>query len=217
MIKKFVLLITVLLIGNMSVMAETHARKILVIGDSMTGWLAERINAHAQKNGYVVETVVWDGATIAKYANNSKFAGFIKQHDPDGVVVCLGMNEMLGHDFENRLKPTLDKFVSAIGNRSLLWVGPPSWPGKGTGKEFNDFMVKHLGAQHYIVNTHLNLPRQSKTNPHPTRSGMNIIGDAVIEFNEKHNTINLPGYVKPGAGEASRSKVYIYKKMKEQF
>ena len=32
--------------------------KVLFIGDSMTGWMAERLNAYGQKNGFSVATII---------------------------------------------------------------------------------------------------------------------------------------------------------------
>lgn len=212
---KFLSLLVTLILSLFSFNAE--AKKILVFGDSMTGWLAERINAYAVHNGYTVETIVWDGATISKYANSDGLAKFIRDHDPDGVVVCLGMNEMLGKNFNNRLKPSLDKLLKVIGDRDLLWVGPPAWPGRGDGREFNDFMLGQLGSERYVTTNRLSLPRQSAGNPHPSRAGMNMMADEVMNFSKTHSALPVSVNVIPGPSETSKSKVYIYKRMKERF
>ena len=34
-------------------------KNVLFIGDSMTGWMADRLNAYGEKNGFKVSSVVW--------------------------------------------------------------------------------------------------------------------------------------------------------------
>ena len=54
------------------------AKKILFIGDSMTGWLAERLESYGKQNGFEVSTVVWDGSTIKKWGSTPRLTSIIR-------------------------------------------------------------------------------------------------------------------------------------------
>ena len=104
-------------------------KKIMFFGDSTTGWLAERLQAYGEKNGFEVATVVWDGATMRKYANNAaKLKQYITASHPDVVFVSLGMNEMGTAKPETQLAGHMQKIKNTIGNIPIIWLGPVSWP-----------------------------------------------------------------------------------------
>lgn len=190
-------------------------KKLLVIGDSMTGWLGERLNAYGGLNGFEVATVVWDGSTISKWAKPGALERYLEEIDPDGVVVCLGMNSLFEPNPSKRLKEPADAIIKAIGDRQLLWVGPPSWPGKGKGEAFNEWMETELGPGRYFNSSSLTLPRQSKTNPHPTRVGIEQWTDSVARWIPGHAQLNLKVDSVPASGKASRGATFIYKKMNQ--
>lgn len=194
---------------------EKPIRKVLFIGDSMTGWMAERLNAYGQKNGFEVATIVWDGSTIRKWGASQKLASQIKAHDPDAVFVSLGLNELFEPNPESRLGGSLKTILSAIGNRPYLWIGPPSWPGHKEGATFNRWMEEKLGSDRYFRSDALQLERQSKSNPHPSRDGIIKWMDEVVEWIPSNTDLNFESLEKPGGSEMSRGKVFIYKRMKE--
>ncbi len=109
-------------------------RNVLFIGDSMTGWLSERLNAYGRLNGFDVSTIVWDGSTINKWANSTKLQKNILLQEPDAIFVSLGMNELFEQHPETRLNTAVDKILDAAGDIPVIWVGPPSWPGHNKGK-----------------------------------------------------------------------------------
>ncbi|MDE6393335.1 MAG: SGNH/GDSL hydrolase family protein [Muribaculaceae bacterium] len=111
-------------------------RKVLFIGDSMTGWLAERLNAYGNENGFEVATVVWDGSTIRKWGSSPRLVSIIGQQDPDAIFISLGMNELFEADPEKRLRSSLDAITGAAGDIPVVWIGPPSWPGHDKGDNF---------------------------------------------------------------------------------
>lgn len=192
------------------------ARKILFIGDSMTGWLAERLNAYGEENGFEVSTVVWDGSTISKWGRSPKFAELVKKQNPDAVFISLGMNELFELHPDRKLKGAVENIRHAIGDRPLLWVGPPSWPGHdGNGKVLNDWLEKELGDSLFYRSSGLKIPRQSPGNPHPTRAGMVAWIDSVVSWMPEHAAVTLPGIKKPEGARMSRGKHFIYKRMKE--
>lgn len=190
-------------------------KKIMFFGDSTTGWLAERLQAYGEKNGFEVATVVWDGATMRKYANNAaKLKQYITASHPDAVFVSLGMNEMGTAKPETQLAGHMQKIKNTIGNIPIIWLGPVSWPAHPKwGPALDKWLPSTLGEGHYFSGLGLQLPRQSKTNPHPTRAGANKWVDELIKWmKEGHAAVNLPGYAAP-TKSFSRPKSYIYKKM----
>lgn len=196
--------------------ADTAAtvRKVLFIGDSMTGWLAERFNAYGAKNGFEVATVVWDGSTIGKWGSSPRAAQIVKSQKPDALLVSLGMNELLERNPEKRLSGPLQKLLDSAGDVPVIWIGPPSWPGKPGGDALNDFLAEKLGDS-YFRSSGLEIQRQGKNNPHPTRAGAVKWMDAVATWLQESGQLRFPGLSKPEGSAMSRGKIFIYKKMKE--
>lgn len=190
-------------------------KKVLFIGDSMTGWLSERLNAYGEENGFEVSTVVWDGSTITKWGNSSKLSSIVNEQDPDAVFISLGMNELFELRPEQKLKTAVENIKSAAGTRPILWVGPPSWPGHDKGKVLNDWLESELGEDSFFRSSDLELPRQSAKNPHPTRIGMVEWMDSVVTWMPDHAAVVLPGISKPEGAKMSRGKSFVYKRMKE--
>lgn len=192
--------------------AETPAKSVLFIGDSMTGWLAERLNAYGQENGFTVMTEIWDGSTIKKWAQSPRLGALVKQYKPDVIFVSLGLNELLEPNPQKRLKAHLDKIKATAGGVPIIWLGPPSWPGKKGGEVLNSWLASQLGAGHYFNSLSLDIARQSARNPHPTRKGSAVWIDRVMEWMPQHGAVQLPGYKVPKA-QMVRPKVFNYRRM----
>ncbi len=190
------------------------AKKILFIGDSMTGWLSERLNAYGRENGFDVATVVWDGSTISKWGTSSKLTSLIEEQNPDAVFISLGMNELF-EAHPSKLKGAVEHIKAAAGGRPILWVGPPSWPGHDKGAVLNDWLKNEMGEDSYFSSLHLTLPRQSAKNPHPTKEGMVEWMDAIVEWMPDHAAVKLPGITKPDGNKMVRGNTFVYKRMKE--
>lgn len=198
-----------------SVHAE-DARKLLFMGDSMTGWMAERVCAYGEANGFEVATIVWDGSTIRKWGECApKISEYVEQIDPDAVFICLGLNESAEKHPEANLDSALSAIIDAVGERDIVWVGPPTWPGKDYGEPLNSWLAGKLGDSRYFDSQSLVLPRQSATNPHPSREGMNAWADALMEWVPLNSSVNLPGTKRPET-DHKRGPVFIYRKMKDQ-
>lgn len=193
---------------------RTPAKKILFIGDSMTGWLSERLNAYGQENGFEVATVVWDGSTITKWGTSPKLASMIQEQDPDAVFISLGMNELFEAN-PGKLKGAVEHIKKAVGDRPILWVGPPSWPGHNKGAVLDEWLKEAVGEDSYFSSLHLTLPRQSAKNPHPTKEGMVDWMDAVVEWMPDNAAVKLPGVNRPEGSRMVRGNTFIYKRMKE--
>ncbi len=189
--------------------------KLLVIGDSMTGWIGERLAAYGQKNGFEVATIVWDGSTIKKWgANEAKIKKYVDQIDPDAVMVCLGLNESAEKNPQSQLGASYSAIMKAIGDLPVVWIGPPEWPGKNYGEPLNGWLATKMGDGAYFESLDLPLPRQSATNPHPSREGIAKWVDALMQWMPGNAAFQLPGYEKPSVPH-TRGKTFIYRKMKD--
>lgn len=190
-------------------------RNVLFIGDSMTGWMADRLNAYGEKNGFKVSSVVWDGATIEKWADSDKIESLIAEYKPDAVFVSLGMNELFEQNPERRLSAAVDKITRSFGDVPYLWIGPPSWPEHEKGEKLTDWLGERLGEGRYFNSFHLTLPRQGKTNPHPSKAGIEKWMDAVAEWIPEHTDLRFRTLDNPGPGKMSRPETFIYRKINE--
>lgn len=209
------LLLTLLTVGALTPAMAQEVKTLLVMGDSMSGWMGERLNAYGQTNGFDVATIVWDGSTIKKWgAEADRAKSLVDEIDPDAVIICLGLNECAERNPESQLGKPLAEIIEAVGDRPLLWVGPPSWPGKDYGEPFNSWLAGKLGEKRFFLSKDIDMPRQSATNPHPTREGINEWTDAIVEWIPNNATFKLPGYNAPDVAP-SRGKTFIYRKMKE--
>lgn len=199
---------------SIPVMADDSPR-LLFMGDSMTGWMAERVNAYGEANGFEVATIVWDGSTIRKWGENApKIKEYVESIDPDAVFICLGLNESAEKNPEKRLADSLSSILDAVGEREVIWVGPPSWPGKDFGEPLNGWLAEKLGEGHYFDSLSLRLPRQSAKNPHPSRQGMESWADSLMHWVKENTELALPLKDEPKVAH-SRGKTFIYRKMKE--
>ena len=194
---------------------ETPIKKVLIFGDSMTGWLGERLNAYGQKDGFQVATVVWDGSTIKKWGSTSKLSAIIKEQNPDAVLICLGLNELFSPNPQAQLGNYLHNILTAVGDRECLWIGPPSWPGKKGGEAINNWLESKLGSHRFYNSSSLKLARQSKTNPHPTKAAAAQWMDEIISWIPHHSDLNFKSLESPGPNVMSRGKIFIYKRMRE--
>lgn len=209
--------LTCLFISSIEISAEEnqphYVKNAMVIGDSMAGWLGERLNAYGQENGFNVGTIVWDGATIQKYANSTGLKKIIETQNPEIVFVCLGMNN-LGEATPSNLKTYIDKIKSIVGNRRLIWIGPPSWPGKPQWTKLNSWLEEEFGSENYFNSFNLDLPRQSKVNPHPTRDGIMKWGDSIMTWAGNEN-VGFKSVHQPKSTQMARGKFFLYKRMRE--
>lgn len=190
-------------------------KRVLFIGDSMTGWLSERLNAYGRENGFEVSTVVWDGSTIQKWANSPKLKSTIESVNPDAVFISLGLNELFEANPQANLNASVDKILHAVGDRDLVWVGPPSWPGHSKGEVLNKWLEKKLGSHRFFRSFDLKLKRQSSTNPHPSKEGIVEWVNALTEWLPAHSEVKFESLKAPASHQMVRGKHFIYKRMKE--
>ena len=151
---------------------------------------------------------------IKKWGSTPKLPTLVKTYKPDVILVSLGMNELFEQK-PSRFKAQVDAIKAAAGDVPVIWVGPPSWPGHGKGETLNSWLADEMGDGHFFRSFDLKLPRQSKTNPHPTRQGMIEWMDAVVNWIQEDGAVKLPGIEHPIGDQMSRGKNFVYKRMKE--
>lgn len=200
-------------------MMENHQteyiKNVLFIGDSMTGWMAERLEAYGLENGFEVSTVLWDGSTISKWGTGMRVKKLIDNYKPDAVFISLGMNELLERNPEKRLSSYVTNIKNQIGDLPYMWVGPPSWPGKGNGELLNDWLESQMPHGSFYRSCNLSLDRQSKTNPHPTKASVKLWLDRVVDFIVLNELMPFKSLNRPSTTQMKRGKVFIYKRMKD--
>lgn len=211
------LLALLIAVGVLAPRAEENARKVLLVGDSMAGWLGERLAAYGAQNGFEVSTVIWDGSTIKKWSDSKGFRNILAKENPDAVMICLGMNDLFRPNPEKSYGTALNHILEAVGDRPLLWIGPPSWPGTKHTDTLTPWLSKRLGPKKYFQSKTLNLQRQSKTNPHPTKAASSAWMDEIVKWIPAHSEISFKSLEKPSGKQMTRGKTYIYKRMKETF
>lgn len=194
--------------------SDECAGTILFVGDSMTGWLAERLNAYGEANGFTVMAEIWDGSTIRKWGSDTYLAQAVARYKPDAVFVSLGLNELFETNPEKRLRKSMDSIKKALGDVPVIWIGPLSWPGKNMGSNLNGWLADEMGEGHYFDSFDMSLPRQGKNNPHPTREATAKWMDAIVRWLQTDGAVKLPSYESPAKEKMSRPKVFNYRRMK---
>lgn len=212
------MLVTTVLLGMMSAMAQSQpVKKVLFLGDSQTGWMGERLTAYGAENGFEVATITWDGATPQKYVKSGKLPSLIAQHKPDVIFINLGMNALLERNPQSALGSSMASIKKAIGDTPFVWIGPLAWPGKGKGETLVNWLKKNVedSPNGYFYNaSDENIPRQSKTNPHPTRDGAALLMDHIVSWLPTTG-INFSSLRKPTGQQMMRGKTFIYRRMNQ--
>lgn len=196
-------------------MSAANVRKVLFIGDSNAGWMAERLNAYGSENDFDVATVVWDGSTISKWAASRRLNSIISDIKPDAIFVCLGMSELFEKKPASTLKAPVEKILDAFGGKPFLWIGPPSWPGHPECENLDRWLANQLGESNYFSSLTLSLPRQSAKNPHPSKEGIIKWIDEVIEWIPGNANMKFKSLNPPEGAQMSRGRTFIYKRMQE--
>lgn len=211
-------LLFILCTGRMAAMERSDSvpevRKVLFIGDSMTGWLAERLEAYGKQNGFEVAAYVWDGSTIDKWADTPRLKRIVEAETPDAIFLSLGLNEL----FEarpSRFATGVKRITDSFGSVPYLWIGPPSWPGSDKGEILNRWLEEQLPEGSFFRSFELEIPRQGKRNPHPTREGSNRWMDAVAAWLPANAPFRFRSLDAPQGRQYLRGSTFVYRRMKE--
>ena len=144
-------------------------KNVLHIGDSMVGGtfgltkaLEKKLTAAGAK--LVRHTQV--NETLISFDRGPTLKDLVRTHDPDIVLITLGMNDALVPHPEVFAK-NIQSIVHHVGDRECWWLGPPKGQSpSGLVKVLED----NMGTCHFFDASDLDLERTSD-GIHPTNEG----------------------------------------------
>lgn len=139
--------------------------RILFFGDSMLEGLAKRMCDYTMENGYDLTSVIWYSSSTKLWAETDTLQFFLRQVQPDYVVLCLGSNELFVRDLDKRDR-YIGTLVGKLAGYPFVWISPPNWK-EDTG--INQLIIDHVGMGRYFDSRHLSLERSSD-HAHPTHA-----------------------------------------------
>ncbi len=156
---------------------DSTKQRILIAGDSMSGFLRLRLNDYCEKNGHSMYSVVWNSGNTIWFAETDTLNYFIDKFKPTYVLIVLGGNELTLPRPEYRQK-YIDRIIKRIGDIPFVWIGPPNWD-KDTG--INDIILKSVGRKRFFPSLNLQYDRLPD-GAHPTmKSAFNWM-DSIAAF-----------------------------------
>jgi len=150
---------------------DTASKTILFFGDSMLEGLSPRLAAYCEENGHKLYTVIWYSSTTQVWGDCDTLSTFIRRYKPDYIMACLGANELFVKDIAKKREKPFAHLLKEIGDRPMLWIGPPNWK-DDTG--INDFLSSKLAEGQFFLSDGMTFRRKSD-GAHPT-------ADSAIEW-----------------------------------
>lgn len=155
---------TIQIVDTTATECDSTAKRILFFGDSMVEGLAPRLAEYAAENGHTLYAVCWYGSSTLGWATRTDTLQSILQWaQPDYILVSLGGNELKVTDLNNR-RLYINNIISALGNRPMVWIAPPSWVSHPT---ITELIRTTVGDTRYFNSTRLSFTRGSD-GMHPT-------------------------------------------------
>lgn len=161
---------------------DTASKTILFFGDSMLEGLSPRLAAYCNKNGHKLYTVIWYSSTTQVWGDCDTLSTFIRKYNPDYIIACLGANELFVRDIAAKRKAPLRHLLDEIGDRPLLWIGPPNWK-EDTG--INSLIEQTLEPGQFFLSDGMTFQRKSD-GAHPTSTSAALWMDSVIRWMPTH-------------------------------
>lgn len=161
---------------------DTAAKTILFFGDSMLEGLSPRLAAYCEASGHRLYTVIWYSSTTQVWGDCDTLSVFIRRYKPDYIIACLGANELFVKDIATKRRKPFDNIKSQIGDRPVLWIGPPNWK-PDTG--INDFISSSLDEGEFFLSDGMTFRRKSD-GAHPTPSSAAEWMDSVVRWMPEH-------------------------------
>lgn len=154
-------------------------KKVLHVGDSMVGGnfgltkaLEKKLTAEGAK--LVRHTQVSE--TLVTFDKGPTLRDLLRTHDPDIVILTLGMNDATVPHPEVFAK-NIQNIVRHVGDRECWWLGPPPPGPRVRGEEPREapstlpkVIAENAGTCHFFDATDLDLERTSD-HIHPTNEG----------------------------------------------
>ena len=161
---------------------DRSPQRILLFGDSMIEELMLRMADYCQANGHELYPAVWYAAGTMHWGQDDKLDRLIAERDPTVVIAVLGSNELTMRHIERRAS-AVRQIMTKVGDRPLLWVGPPNWT-EDTG--INDLLERTVGPARFFRSAELELARKPD-GIHPTRTASATWMDAVARWIEEES------------------------------
>lgn len=161
---------------------DTTSKTILFFGDSMLEGLSPRLAAYCEENGHTLYTVIWYSSTTQVWGDCDTLSVFIRRYKPDYIVACLGANELFVKDIAKKREKPLAHLLGEIGDRPLLWIGPPNWK-DDTG--INDLLASTLDEGQFFLSNGMTFSRKSD-GAHPTAASAAEWMDSVVRWMPDH-------------------------------
>lgn len=180
---------------------DTASKTILFFGDSMLEGLSPRLAGYCSANGHKLYTVIWYSSTTQVWGDCDTLSVFIRRYKPDYIIACLGANELFVKDIATKRADKLKHLLGEIGDRPLLWIGPPNWK-EDTG--INDLLANTLQEGGFFLSNGMTFNRKSD-GAHPTRESASLWMDSVIRWMPAHcaHPIRMDS-IPAGAGKPQR-------------
>ncbi len=161
-----------------SIVVDTTAQHVLLIGDSMLEGLMLRFRDYAEYNGHTMKTVIWYSSQSMWYGSCDTLAHFIRKEKPTFVILSIGSNELFIKDIKNARRKYVKRIVAQMDTIPFIWVGPPNWK-DDTG--INDLIVEHVGLGRYFESKKLTYKR-GRDGAHPTRESAVVWMDSIAAW-----------------------------------
>lgn len=142
---------------------DSTKHKVLLVGDSMVQELELAFAPLFSRNHFDFRSIAIQSSTITTYANGDTILKAVEEFDPTLVMISLGSNELLIQNPKS-LQPKLKQIFDQIGDRKIVWIGPPNWR---KDKGINDFLEKEVGKDQFFSSKDLLFERK-KDGIHPT-------------------------------------------------
>ena len=165
---------------------DTSAQRVLLVGDSMVQELEMAFGPICAGNHFDFQSIAIQSSSILYFANTDTLRKAIASFNPTLVIVVLGSNELTIPDVEVR-RPQVEKIINVIGDRKLIWVGPPNWR-KDTG--MNDFLEEIVANDRFFKSADLKFERKPD-GIHPTSASSFIWADSISAWIQKRSRYRI--------------------------
>ncbi len=165
-------------------------KRVLFIGDSELETLRLPMNFYLKSSGMELSaSIIWYGSATKHWALTDSLQRYIKQYQPDFVMIALGLNEVHVTDlnarigYVNSIKSTLDNLAV-----DYFWIGPACW----TKDQGIVSVISKIFNRRFYPSHELDLER-GKDGKHPTLSAaykwmhqvaLHLNENDILELNE---------------------------------
>jgi hypothetical protein len=167
---------------------DTTKQRVLLFGDSQLEGFMPALNDYCIENGHELHSVVWYSSSTRLWGSCDTLSYFINKFKPTYVIACLGLNEILIPDVDDR-KKNVKYIMDQCKGLKFIYVGPAAWK---EDMGIDKMLLTTVGRQRYYQSKKLTLDR-AKDGAHPTRTAARIWMDKVAEWivNESKYPIKL--------------------------